>query len=186
MTMKKTTLSLALSAVAGLGLWAPAAQAFDGTITFNGTVSSQTCEINGGSKDFAVELPTVAASTLESGTVAGLKNFHITLTGCASEGRVRTYFPPSTYVDATTYQLRNALAVGSGGAVGVQVQILDAETLQPIKVGADQGEQDSPWFDIDASGTVDMKYLAGYIKAGTDPVQPGEVKAYANYTVEYE
>jgi len=186
MTVKKTTFSLALSAAVGLGLWAPAAQAFDGTITFNGTVSSQTCQINAGTgKDFAVDLPTVAASALESGTVAGLKNFHITLTGCAPAGKVRAYFPPSSSVDVTTYQLKNVLT--SGAATGVQIQILDAETLLPIKVGADQGEQDSPWFDIDTNGTADMKYLAGYIKeAGAASVQSGGVMANVNYTVEYE
>ena len=184
--MKKTTLSLALSAAAGLGLWAPAAQAFDGTITFNGTVTAQTCEISGSSKDLAVELPTVSASTLKSDAVAGQTNFQISLSNCTpNSGQVRAYFEPGPNVDGTTYQLINT-STASGAAMGVQIRILNTE-LQQIKVGADQGEQDSPLFDIASDGTANMTYLAGYIKeSSAASIQPGAVTANVNYTVQYE
>ncbi|MBL2545168.1 type 1 fimbrial protein, partial [Klebsiella pneumoniae] len=50
-----------------------AANAADGTITFNGKVTDKTCTISTpGGKDFAVTLPTVSKNTLATaGAVAG-------------------------------------------------------------------------------------------------------------------
>ena len=63
--MKKTILSAALAAVMGVVAFAPQnAKASDGTITFNGKITAQTCTIagNGGGSSFTVTLPTVSTS----------------------------------------------------------------------------------------------------------------------------
>nr|WP_242880400.1 fimbrial protein [Stenotrophomonas maltophilia] len=68
-----------------------AANAADGTITFNGKVTDKTCTISTpGGKDFAVNLPTVSKNTLATaGAVAGRTPFAINLTKC-SAGNVAT------------------------------------------------------------------------------------------------
>jgi major type 1 subunit fimbrin (pilin) len=75
MRVKKLILA---SAVAVLS--APAL-AVDGTITFNGLVTDQTCEITTpAGKDFTVTLPTVSASTLNAAAqTAGRTPFSINL-----------------------------------------------------------------------------------------------------------
>ena len=64
-----------------------ASHATDGTISFEGTIVSQTCTINGngtGSKNFTVSLPNVSASTLfAAGETAGRTPFNIQLTDCS-------------------------------------------------------------------------------------------------------
>ena len=61
-----------------------AANAADGTITFNGKVTDKTCTISTpGGKDFSVNLPTVSKNTLAAaGNVAGrtpVSYTHLTL-----------------------------------------------------------------------------------------------------------
>ncbi|PRE84487.1 fimbrial protein, partial [Burkholderia gladioli] len=64
--------------------FSPFVFAADGTITFMGNVTAQTCTINGngsGSKNFTVTLPTVSASSLATaGATAGATPFNIALT----------------------------------------------------------------------------------------------------------
>lgn len=76
--MKISKLSAVLAlAVSTAAISSFSAQATDGTITFNGRVTDQTCTISTpGGKDFTVTLPTVSASTLaaQSATAGHLRS----------------------------------------------------------------------------------------------------------------
>ncbi|MDL5429861.1 fimbrial protein [Klebsiella michiganensis] len=94
--MKISKLSAVLAlAVSTAAISSFSAQATDGTITFNGRVTDQTCTISTpGGKDFTVTLPTVSASTLAAqSATAGRTPFAINLSDC-SKGNVATYFEP--------------------------------------------------------------------------------------------
>ncbi len=107
--MKISKLSAVLAlAVSTAAISSFSAQAADGTITFNGKVTDQTCTISTpGGKDFTVTLPTVSASTLATqSATAGRTPFAINLTKC-SKGQVATYFEPGATVDFNTGRLNN-------------------------------------------------------------------------------
>ncbi|MES3619397.1 fimbrial protein [Enterobacter hormaechei] len=87
--MKISKLSAVLAlAVSTAAISSFSAQATDGTITFNGRVTDQTCTISTpGGKDFTVTLPTVSASTLAAqSATAGRTPFAINLSDCSKEG----------------------------------------------------------------------------------------------------
>ena len=75
---------LSVLILAGTAMGAQVASAADGTITFNGDITAQTCTIDGagsGANDFLVTLPTVSTSALAAdGVSAGRKTFSIALT----------------------------------------------------------------------------------------------------------
>ncbi len=85
--MNQTFLGATIAAIAAASAFsAQSAFAADGIIAFNGTITAQTCTINGngmGSKDFTVTLPKVSASTLgTAGQTAGRTPFNISLSDC--------------------------------------------------------------------------------------------------------
>ena len=81
--MKELILSAAM--IAGLGAVASqAAIAADGTITFNGNISSTTCSVHGGSVsaadgNFVVNLPEVSSASFSGGpgSVTGITDYSI-------------------------------------------------------------------------------------------------------------
>ena len=133
----KHTFSTA-TVVAALALtFGSAAHAADGTITFTGSISAQTCTINGngsGGTDFTVTLPTVAASALPSdGATSGRTPFSIAVSGCSTKsGTVSTWFEPGSNVDATSGLLKNTAA---GGAANVQVGLLQNDGTTAVRPG---------------------------------------------------
>ena len=180
------------AAAAALAIALPlAAQASDGTITFDGSISSQTCTINGGAspQNFTVHLPQgLAASTLNNGTnVAGKTQFTIALTNCTTaSGSATTFFEGGATVDSVTNQLKNA--TGTGYASNVQVQLLDGVTDQKILVGSpvdplSNNTQGTTWVPISTSGAATLTYYAQYYATGT--VGPGLVNTSVVYDVIY-
>ena len=133
---------LATAAIAAAAAMPAVSQAADGTITFTGQITSQTCTIsgNGGGKNFTVTLPTVSTSALATaGTTAGRTPFNIALSNCTpNSGNVSTYFEPGATVDTTTGQLINA----SGTATNVEIGLLNGDS-SVITLGAAQASQNS-------------------------------------------
>lgn len=150
-------------AFAGVLAISQSALAADGTITFNGEVTGQTCSINGGTNNLVVTLPTVAAITLDTpGKMAGLTPFTIDLTGCAATpGKVRVAFEPGTTVDASTGRLRTA----AGGATNVQIGLRNAADATAINLGAAAAGQNSTAVDI-VNGNASLRYTAEYVATG--------------------
>lgn len=165
-----------LAASVLLAALSPAASAYDGTITFTGRITSNTCTIsgNGGGTDFTVALPPVSASTLgTAGNIAGRTPFNIQLTGCTPDtGDVAVYFEPGATVDLATGRLTNT-AVTTPAAEGteavtaatnVQIGVLNAD-LTNIAVGSAFASQNSQQVAI-TGGTAVMQYYAQYVATG--------------------
>lgn len=182
MTMKFTR-SGVLAAVIAVAAVVPAvSHAADGTITFTGQITSQTCTIsgNGGGKNFTVTLPTVSTSALATaGTTAGRTPFNIALSNCTpNSGNVSTYFEPGATVDTTTGQLINA----SGTATNVEVGLLNSDS-SVITLGAAQASQNSKVVAL-ASGAATLKYFAQYV-ATNGASTAGTVNTTVMYSIIY-
>jgi major type 1 subunit fimbrin (pilin) len=171
--------------VAGAALAASSAFASDGTITFTGAVSDNTCTITGGgsaSGDFSVSLPKVAASTLASaGQLAGMTPFSIRLTNCKNNGKVSTFFEMSSSVDPNTGDLKNQSG-SEGSAKNVQVRLANANDGSRINI-AQGAQQGSSQVDITDS-TATLHYIAQYV--ATAPAEAGNVSTTVTYSMNYE
>jgi len=164
---------LAIAALAPL-----AASAADGTITITGTVTAQTCTINGGTPNLAVTLPTVSASALaSSGQTATPTPFTITLTACnPNSGNVRAFFETGPNVDATTRRLKN-----NGTATNLQIGLLNTDNT-PISIGAASGAQGTASVAL-SGGSANLTYLAQYVATGA--VAAGTVTTSVTYSIEF-
>lgn len=174
--MKKIAIST-LSAVAVLAALNTNALASDGTITFNGEITSQTCSIASGGDNLTVTLPTVSAAGLNSaGATAGNIGFAIALTDCdTSVNSVYANFEAGTNVDAD-----GRLAI-TGSATNVAVELLDSAST-PIVVGSDQQDSASR-ATIDASGNATLNYSAQYYATGA--ATAGSVSTSVTYSLVY-
>ncbi|AZG06687.1 type 1 fimbrial protein [Pigmentiphaga sp. H8] len=160
-----------------------AAQANDGTVTINGLVTAQTCEVsgNGGGPNFTVTLPTVSTSALATaGATAGRTPFNIALTNCTPDsGNVGVYFEPDATVDAVTGRLTNT---ANDGAKNVQVGLLNADHSD-IRLGAQESGQNLQYVPV-AGGSATLNYFAQYV--ATDKATAGAVTARSLYSIVYQ
>lgn len=181
--MKFQISSLAAATLSLAALCAGNAQAADGTITINGLVTAQTCQIsgNGGGPDFTVTLPTVSTSALQTaGATAGRTPFNIALTNCSPDsGNVAVYFEPNATVDAATGHLTNTAA---SGAENVQVGLLNADHSD-IKLGSSEAAQNMQFVALD-HGKATLNYFAQYV--ATDAATAGAVNAQSLYSIVYQ
>ncbi|MGQ8773425.1 fimbrial protein [Serratia sp. NA_112.1] len=185
--MKISKLSAVLAlAVSTVGISSFAAQAADGTITFNGKVTDQTCTISTpGGKDFTVTLPTVSASTLATqNSTAGRTPFAINLTQC-SRGQVATYFEPGATVDFNSGRLNNQARTDA--ATNVQIQLLGSNNqfLPILAAGANGAQQNSQWVTVaNDAGSANLNYYAEYF--ATSAAGAGDVTSSVQYTIIYQ
>ncbi len=168
---------------AGMGLGAGSAQAYDGTITFSGIVTSQTCTVNGngtGNHDFTVTLPPVSASALSTATsVAGRTPFNISLSACsAGSGTVHTLFETASNIDPTT----GNLTLNTGGASNVEIQLLNSD-YSAIALNHGDSTQNSKAATI-TGGTATLNYFAQYYATGQ--ASAGNVATSVLYTMSYQ
>ncbi|CAG9210157.1 Major fimbrial subunit SMF-1 [Burkholderia gladioli] len=157
--------------------------AADGTITFTGKVSAQTCTINKTSAaNFTVTLPPVSANALASaGQTAGRAPFKIALTGCSvKSGTVRAYFEPGSTVNTSTGQL--VLNSGADAATNVEIGLLNSD-LSVIDIGAADGSQNSQAATISAAGDATLNFYAQYVATGA--ATAGTAQSSVMYTLVY-
>jgi len=170
-------LFVAMSAASSL------ASAADGTITFNGNITSQTCTIkgNGGGKDFTVTLPTVSTATLSNeGKTAGRTPFVIDLSNCsAGSANVHAFFESGP----TTDNASGNLILADGGATEVQIRLLNGDDGSPIKAGFADASQNSKSVTINA-GTAQLRYAAEYVATGT--AGAGAANTSVLYSIAYQ
>lgn len=186
--MNKLLLSTALATVFGVAALAPqAAAATDGTITFNGKISSATCSIGstgtpstGGS--FTVTLPTVATSALgSSGTVAGITPFSIKLTSCSNltAGNIKTYFEPGSTINTNG---RLSIATGTGQATGVDLALLN---FDQSAINLNNASTNTTTAAVTASSTsATLNYFVEYYNNG-GTLAAGAVSSTVNYSIVY-
>lgn len=122
--MRKLLSALILAGIAWAGQVAFAA---DGTITFAGAVSSDTCTVNGGvaGSSFTVVLPPIASASLAAVSAsAGRTPFDIVLSACSTpSGAVHTFFEAGLSTDSETGHLKNT----GGAGTGVQIRLLNGD-----------------------------------------------------------
>jgi major type 1 subunit fimbrin (pilin) len=169
-----------------------AAVASDGTITFTGAITENSCTVSvdgAGSSDGTVALPVVDATALArgpapQGTAAGTF-FHIALSGCVLThadvagnvpGRVAVYFEAGPTVDAATHALINS------GTSNVEVQLYEAtgatQVGSQIMPGTVAGQS--------AAGAGTWYFYAGYSLAAPGPVRAGTVSTSVTYSLVYQ
>lgn len=152
-----------------------ATQAADGTITFKGKVTDQSCTISTpAGRNFTVTLPTVSVGSLATaGQTAGKVPFAINLTNCPQMD-VAAHFEPGNTVDYSTGRLNNQ---DSNGAKNVQVQLLkDAKTLPITRT------QDPQWV-TPKDGNANLEYFAQYYATGA--ATPGNLETNVMYSIVY-
>lgn len=176
--MKKALLASLISAVT---LAPIAAHAADGTISFNGTITAQTCTINGGAADLTVTLPTLSTSALANNQTAGITPFQINLTNCSpNSGNVSTFFELGSTVDTATNQLRNT--TGAGRATNVQIRVMNEDASQ-IMLGRAAGAQNSAPATI-TNGNATLRYLTAYAANG-GAATAGTVATSVRYSMQF-
>lgn len=188
--MKFTKYLLATAITAALG--SSAVQAADGTITFNGTVTSSACttlagvSVGGGTAavNQTINLPAVPAPALNvaTGTYLGHTAFKISLTGCAAIGalsNVRAIFDTPFSPASDAHVAGNTAAAG---AANVAVAIL---TPAGVQVDMNGGSAVAPGSTLPTTaGAIDMDFVAAY-KSLSTAVTAGPVTGTANYTISY-
>lgn len=164
---------------------APVAFAADGMITINGSVTGQTCTINGngtGASSFLVTLPTVSTSALKSaGQRAGATPIRIELTECTpGASNVHVLFEPGFSTDMGTGNLK----LDAGGATNVQIGLANQDpAFTIIHLGVADAEQNSKSVSI-VDGSAELKYIAEYVATG--PAGPGPARSRVLYTLVYQ
>lgn len=161
-----------------------AASAADGTITFNGKVTSKTCTVSTpAGKNFTVTLPTVSTTSLAvAGAVAGRTPFSVSLTGCAA-GNVATYFEPGATVDFNSGRLLNQASSNSAGNVQIQLLGSNSSFLPVLASGSGQTQTNSQWVQVASDGSANLNYYAEYY--ATAAASAGDVTSSVQYTLIY-
>ncbi|MCK3863816.1 type 1 fimbrial protein [Pseudomonas sp. B329] len=181
MKAKNSTLLGALAITLGAAFIVPVAGAADGLINFEGSITAQSCTINGGAgRNFTVTLPKVSSASLATaGDRGGRTPFLINLTDCGAplDGAVKVFFEPSTDVDIATGRLR--ITSGNGNATNVQVGLL-TEQQDDIQVG--QAASAYPSTNL-VAGAATFKYFAEYHSLGL--ATAGGVTTRVNYSIIY-
>ncbi len=181
--MKKLTIVASLIAVFGTVGMAQAAST--GTITFNGELTANTCDVvvDGQDADAIVVLPTVSTSQLQTATrTAGDTGFVMALSNCA--GTLETasaFFQAGASVDAVTGRLLNT----TGGATNVSLQLLDASspTQAVIKAGS-QDQVTAMTYQRVTSGSATLPYIVRYYAEA--PTTAGTVVSNVVYSIQYQ
>ncbi|MFS7221228.1 fimbrial protein [Rahnella inusitata] len=176
---KKSLVALGLL-VAGYSMTASAVS--DNTISFQGEVSDQTCEVTVNSDSAPVVLmPTAAASALTTaGSVAGKTSFDIALSGCTAATTattINTMFSGNLVDTANQGTLTN-----TGTATNVNLQLLDTDG-SAIDLSSTwtstKGELSLAETDTASSATFFVQYYA------TDAATAGTVAGSVEYAVSY-
>jgi major type 1 subunit fimbrin (pilin) len=172
----KTNILAALIAVA---VSAPLmANASDGTITFKGEVTANTCtiKVNDGTANNTVTLPTVASSQLAAkGDTAGQTEVKIGLSACSDAVKTARAFFESGPNVSTNHNLTN-----KGTATNVEVQLL-TPTSTVIAIG-DTAQRSATGTTL-TSGAAVMSYKAQYYATAASGA--GTVDTSVTYSIDY-
>lgn len=164
-------------AVATATLFSGSVMAADGTITFNGAITDQTCTVTPGDKNKTVVLGTVGTSAFAvAGDKAPTIFFNIGLTDCPNAvTKVQINFDA---IQDTTNPTLIAIPAVQGAAEGVGLQITDRRSNTVIVPGTYSG--DFPI--VNQTGTIAL--AAGYV-ATAIPVVAGTANTTSNFTIGY-
>ena len=156
-----------------------------GTITFNGLLTANTCDVSvdGQTADATVVLPTVGINQLNAATkTAGQTGFNMALTNCS--GTLETasaFFESGSSVDTATGRLKNL----SGTATNVSLQLLDASSPSNavIPVGNQSQTINTVYKDI-SGGNATLPYAVRYYAESATTA--GTVVSNVVYSIQYK
>jgi major type 1 subunit fimbrin (pilin) len=181
--MKKVAIAVSIAALFGAVNMANAAST--GTITFNGELTANTCDVkvNNQNVDGTVTLPTISANQLTlAGNTSGLTGFTVELENCsgAALNGASVFFQAGGGVDQDSGRLNNI----GGTASNVQLQLRDGSSSSQavIKAGDTSQVLDTTYVDISATHAI-LPYLVEYY--ATDATTPGTVITSAVYSIQY-
>ncbi|WP_343550496.1 fimbrial protein [Pantoea sp.] len=182
--MRKLTQSAFNVLVLAMLLGATIQAAAAGTITFNGELAQNTCDVSIGGQGASgtVVLPTVQTSLLQSpGQTAGKQRFSIYFSGCSSlQGQVAAFFEAGPTVDPITGRLKNT---DSTGATNVSLQLLNTmQNNNPIQAGNQNQIANNDYVII--YNTVTLAYDVQYYAEGN--TTPGLVNSSVVYSLMYK
>ncbi|CAI1996623.1 Major pilin [Serratia fonticola] len=181
--MKK--LAIVASLVAAFGSVGMAQAASSGTITFNGELTANTCDVvvDGQTADATVVLPTVGVNQLNSATkTAGDTGFVMALNNCS--GTLQTasaYFEAGASVDSLTGRLKNL----TGSATNVSLQLLDGSSASQAIIQAGNANQvmNTTYKDV-SGGSTTLPYTVRYYAEA--PTTAGTVVSNVVYSIQYQ
>lgn len=181
--MKK--LAIVASLVASFGSVGLAQAASTGTITFNGELTANTCDVvvDGQDADATVVLPTVSTNQLQSvNRTAGDTGFVMALSNCT--GTLETasaFFQAGASVDAVTGRLINL----NGTATNVSLQLLDGSSPSQavIKAGSQDQITAMTYQDV-TGGSTTLPYIVRYYAEAATTA--GTVVSNVVYSIQYQ
>lgn len=177
--MNKSILALCLTlAVPGIH----SAMANTGTITFNGELTTNTCNVsvNGGSASDTVTLPTVSEGMLDTaGKTAGQTRFTLGLSGCSG-----SLLTASAYFEAGTGVNGDGRLVSTGSAKNVDLQLRDGSNAGAVIKAGSTGQVSDTHYVALASGAASLPYTAEYYATGK--AVAGNVKSSVTYSIQYK
>ncbi|WP_058912981.1 fimbrial protein [Entomohabitans teleogrylli] len=158
-----------------------------GVISFSGTITDTTCEVNigGTGTDAAVVLPAVSAESLKGATKTnGKTRFTLSLSGCSTGlSSAKAFFAAGTSVDDATGRLKNMDTTDSG-AGNISLQLRDGQNDSVIVAG-DQSQINSTAGYVDVtSASATLPYFVEYYSEGV--VTPGTVTSQVTYNLIYK
>lgn len=160
-----------------------AAQAYEGSINFQGRMVDQTCSITVDGIATVpllatVTLPTVSASFLDAaGKTSGRTDFNIELSSCSGTATTAAvFFEAGADVDPISGQLINR-----GSATNVRLQLLDGTT--PISAGNTDQRQNTSRVPF-AAGNAVLPYAVQYIATGA--AGAGTVQSIVMFSIDYQ
>ncbi|MGC1457944.1 MAG: hypothetical protein WA825_06680 [Steroidobacteraceae bacterium] len=201
--IKRAMLVAGISTAMALPL---SSQASDGTITFTGAVTANTCTINvngSGTADGAVTLPIVSVSALTNATASKTSAagtfFNIKISNCVATNAdvggavpttVQVYFEAGPNVDVTSGGLIN------GGTSNVEVMLYNASAASVVGTQIVPGTNTNLPATLPVGSTSTQWYYAGYstAKSTNGPGGPnagalataGTVSTSVTYSITYQ
>ncbi|MFP2516973.1 fimbrial protein [Buttiauxella agrestis] len=178
---KVTLCALAISMVsayAGAEITLPPGQ---GTVTFTGELTDETCTVDPTSKDIKVVLPTIGTETLAAaGAQGGSTTFPIKVTDCpVGVTEIAAHFEA---IDQTKYNPATGNLINQDpapdAATNVEVRLFETDgTVLPV------GSTGSSFPVDETTNTGTMTYMGAYYATGATTV--GTVTAVVQYTLAY-
>lgn len=172
--MKKILLATLISGV--MSASALAADAGQGTVTFEGSIIEAACGIAPESTDQTVNLGQVAVAQLNGGGTSRPVPFSIELVDCDTSVNKTASV---TFTGGIDPNIADALAI-QGTAAGAGVQITGV-TGQVVKL-----DGSAPAGSITLQDSDNTLMFSAYLKGGTAAATPGAFTALANFTMSYE
>lgn len=187
--MKVSAIATVLMASLGM-VTLNANAASTGTITFNGAVTANTCDvtIENQTENATIKLPTVSTSNLSKpGDTAGRTAFTMALSNCTvktadQQDTVSAFFQAGPSVNLSTGRLDN---MENAGARNVSLQLLDVTgSYKPIKVGSTSQATETQGVKVTNAGQATLPYAVEYYAEGQSDA--GAVTSSVVYNLQYK